>query len=139
MKTVIAIVVGGLLAATLAIGQENEAQSSCCMMNKEQLTKMHQHMQQMQNTMQAIQNETDPAKRQALMQQHMAAMREGMGMMGMGKGGMMRKGGPGKGMQDMNMEQRIQRMENHMQMMQMMMEQMMEHESVVEDTAKKSG
>ncbi|MEY4640221.1 MAG: hypothetical protein RLZZ227_215, partial [Pseudomonadota bacterium] len=69
-----------------------------------------------------IQQEKDPAKRAELMAQHMEEMREMHAGMGMGAGAAQ------QGMPAMPMEQRMQMMEQRIDMMQMMMEQMMHHE-----------
>lgn len=103
------------------------------MMTDEQVEQMQAHLQEMQALMERVQQEDDPARRRELMQEHMTALREGMRMMG---GGMMMGRGQGQGQpqgqgrgQGMNLseEERLQRMQNHMAMMQMMMGQMMQH------------
>lgn len=98
------------------------------MMNHEQMMRMQEHMQEMQQLMADIQAESDPDRRQALLEAHRAKMDEAMGMMG---GAMMGHTGGGN-MREMDMAERMQMMQNQMGMMGMMMQQMMEHFSTGE-------
>ena len=75
--------------------------------------------------MSKINAETDQEKHQQLMHEHMQAMHKGMQMMNHG----MPEGMGKEKSSNMDMTERMDKMEKHMNMMQMMMEQMMEHES----------
>lgn len=104
------------------------------MMGQEQMSAMHEHMQQMQTLMAEIHSQTDPERRHQLMREHMQHMQQGMGMM-MGpmqgsQGGHQDGGGAatmpqGDSMQ--GMQDQMRAMQERMHMMQMMMNQMMEH------------
>ncbi len=101
-------------------------------MDHEQMTKMHEHMEQMQAMMQAIKKEKDPAKRKQLMQKHMDNMQDSMKMMGGAMMGTTSKGN----MSTMSMDEKMNMMQNQMDMMGMMMQQMLEHHSQDTETHK---
>lgn len=90
---------------------------------EEEATQMHARMAQMQEQMAAIRAEQDPARRAELMEEHHAGMRDMMRMMEHGS------------TEGMSMEQRVQAMEERMDMMSMMMGQMMEHQHAEEAPA----
>ena len=93
------------------------------MMNHDQMMQMQEHIEQMQKLMGDIKMEHDPQQRMQMLNEHAKQMNEAMGMMG---GAMM--GEPGnKNLADMNMQERMDLMQNQMGMMQQMMQQMMEH------------
>lgn len=90
-----------------------------------------ERMQQMDMMLDQARKSNDPQQHQKLMNEHMQSMQEGMGMMKgmMGQNGM---GGPmssgkdaGKGMGSMDINQRMEMMQNRMDMMQTMMQHMM--------------
>lgn len=94
-------------------------------LNHEQMTKMHDHVEEMQAAIQALKKEKDPAKRKELMQKHMDNMNDSMKMLG---GAMMGTTGNSR-ISSMSMDERMNMMQGQLGMMQMMMEQMMEHYS----------
>jgi periplasmic protein CpxP/Spy len=94
-------------------------------MSHEDMNAMHSHMESMQAIMSKIHAEPDPDKRKALMIEHRKEMHEAMGMM-MRNGKMMHQD---QQMQGMKMDDRMQMMEERMNMTGMMMWQMMEREA----------
>lgn len=104
-------------------GQGMEPGMMMGVMNHEQMTQMHEHMQKMQSLMAEIKQEQNPEIRMQMMHEHMTNMDEGMQMMGGSRMGM----SGSENMESMNMEERMSVMQNQMGMMNMMMEQMMNH------------
>jgi len=92
---------------------------------------MHENMQKMQEQMAQLNKTTDPQERERLMQEHMQSMQKMMQMMqGMIGSGMMmgserNQPAPKDGAATAD---RMQKMEQRMNMMQMMMQQMMQQQ-----------
>lgn len=133
MKKYIWMLWVALSATVVFAAQEKDAMAPGMMMgmmNHEQMMQMRDHMQEMQQLMADIRKEADPDSHMQMMSGHMEQMNKAMGMMG---GAMM--GRPGNGdISHMNMEDRMQMMQDQMGMMAMMMQQMMEHYSTAYST-----
>lgn len=108
-------------------GQLMSSQQSGDMM----MENMQAHMQKMNQQMDEIRATEDPDKRAELIDEHMKSMHEGMNMM-RGMDGNMMMGGKQQGapMSD-DMASRMNRMEQHMDMMQMMMDQVIQTQDAV--------
>lgn len=124
-----------LLIATLAVtplssiyAQQNDSMGMGDM-SKEQMSKMQEHMKEMDTLLQQLKEEKDPAKREAMLDSHVKGMEKMMPLMD-GKAHGMGSGEKHKNMMNkahMDANSRIDMMEERMIMMEGMMGQMIGH------------
>ncbi len=116
----IAVLATGLGAPPLLVTAQAPSKPPANSMGHD-MSAMQEQMKKMQAQTDRIRQTKDPKERQKLMAEHMKTMQDTMkDMRGMGMGG------------GMGADQRMQMMENRMDMMQMMMEQMMQHDQMMQ-------
>ncbi|MBB1295537.1 hypothetical protein [Pseudoalteromonas sp. SR41-4] len=127
------LIVGVITAvfAVTAVAQEGEREGEHHMMmgkmmHDKETSHMEPKMRQMFSLMQQIENENNPQKREQLMEQHMNSMRANMRMIN----DLNESGDDSES--ETEGDERINKMEGQLRMMQVMMDQMMEHSSYSE-------